>query len=195
MKLTTKQKEVLSTIQELTEKLGAPPTLREVRDFLSYKNTSSVQRHTDILKKNGYLGFSRSLKIKKNIKKLFNIPVVGSISCGTPLLAEENIEAYVPYEVKGDYRDYFFLRAMGDSMNNSGIDDGDLVLVKKESSPSIGEKIVALIGDDATIKIFNKENKMIVLKPNSNNPIHKPIYIVDLDNFMVQGKVVDVMKI
>ncbi len=192
MKITKKQKEVLSAIQELTTKMGNSPTLREVKEFLGYKNTSSVQRHTEELKKNEFLEDSRNLKIKKTLNQLFNIPVVGSISCGTPLLAEQNIEAFVPYKVPDNPSDYFFLRAMGDSMDKSGIEDGDLVLVHKQETADDGDKVVALIGDDATVKIFNRKSGLVTLNPNSSNPIHKPLYI--FDNIIIQGKVVDVVK-
>lgn len=192
MKITKKQQEVLSAIQELTTKTGIFPTLREVKDFLGYKNTSSVQRHTEELKKNKFLEDSRNLKIKKTLNQIFNIPVVGSVSCGTPLLAEQNIEAFVPYKVQGNPNDYFFLRAIGDSMNQSGIDDGDLVLVHKQETANNGDEVVALIGDEATIKIFHQEKKHVTLTPSSSNTIHKPLYIVD--DIIIQGKVIDVVK-
>jgi repressor LexA len=193
MKITKKQQEVLSAIQELVSKTGTSPTLRDVKDFLGYKNTSSVQRHTESLKKNEYLEDSRNLKIKKVLNRLSNIPVVGSVSCGTPLLAEQNIEAFIPYKVTGNPGDYFFLRAMGDSMNKSGIDDGDLVLIQKQETASNGDKVVALIGDEATIKIYKEDRDKIILNPNSHNSIHKPIYL--FENIQIQGKVMDVIKI
>jgi len=196
MELTNKQKEVLSTITELTQKMGVSPTLGEIRDYLGYKNTSSVQRHTDALKKKGYFVLdkyqARSFKVKKFLQKISNIPLVGSVACGQPMLAVQNIEAYIPHEVKGDPSNYFFLRAVGDSMNLADIDDGDLVLVKKQPTANQGDKVVALIGDDATIKIFKQEKDKIVLEPKSTNPIHKPLYI--FEDLQIQGKVVDKIK-
>jgi len=197
MELTNKQREVLSVITDLTQKMGVPPTLGEIRDYLGYKNTSSVQRHTDALKKKGYFVLdkfqSRSLKVKKFLQKKHNIPLVGSVACGQPMLAIENIEAYIPYEVQGDPSDYFFLRAVGDSMNKSNIYDGTLVLIKKESEVGQGDEVVALIGDEATIKIFKREKGKVVLEPNSTNPIHKPLYI--FEDLQIQGKVIDKIKI
>ena len=196
MELTNKQNEVLSVITDLTQKKGIPPTLGEIRDYLGYKNTSSVQRHTDALKKKGYFVLdkfqSRSLRIKKFLQKKYNIPLVGSVSCGQPMLAVQNIEAYIPYEVKGDPSDYFFLRAVGDSMNLADINDGDLVLVKKQPNANQGDEVVALIGDEATIKIFKREKDKVVLEPKSTNPIHKPLYI--FEDLQIQGKVVDKIK-
>ena len=192
MELTNKQNEVLAVITDLTQKKGMPPTLGEIRDYLGYKNTSSVQRHTDALKKKGYFVLdkfqSRSLKVKKFLQKKYNIPLVGSVSCGQPILAIQNIEAYIPYEVKGDPSNYFFLRAVGDSMNLANINDGDFVLIKKQPNANQGDEVVALIGDEATIKIFKQEEDKIVLEPRSNNPIHKPLYI--FEDLQIQGKVV-----
>ena len=116
------------------------------------------------------------------------------VTCGKPILAVENIEAYIPYEVKGDPKKYFFLRAIGDSMNLSKtkINDGDLVLIKKQSSAESGDEIVALIGDEATIKVFRKGDDCIALEPKSNNPIHKPLYV--FEDLQIQGKVVGKIK-
>lgn len=197
MELTNRQKEVLSAINELSVKNGYSPALREIQEYLKYNSISAVQRHTDALKKKGFLSSGkyqqRNLKIKKIFQKKHNIPLVGMVTCGKPMLAIENIEAYIPYEVKGDPREYFFLRAVGDSMNKAGIDDGDLVLIKKQADADIGDKVVALIGDEATIKILKKGDDCVILEPRSNNPIHKPIYI--FENLQVQGKVISKIKL
>lgn len=197
MELTSKQKEVLSAINELTAKNGYSPALREIKEYLKYNSISAVQRHTDALKKKGFLSSDkyqqRNLKVKKLFQKKQNIPLVGMVTCGKPILAIENIEAYIPYEVKGDPKDYFFLRAIGDSMNQAGIDDGDLVLIKKQPDADMGDQVVALIGDEATIKVLKKGDDCIILEPKSTNPIHKPLYI--FEDLQIQGKVVDKIKI
>lgn len=197
MQLTSKQKDVLSAINEMTMTSGIPPTLKEIQEYLGYASTSSVQRHTEALKKKGYIISekfqSRNLRVKGRPEQKHSIPLVGVVSCGSPILAEENIEAYIPFRVDGDPTEYFFLRAMGDSMNKSGIDDGDLVLVKKQSTADYGDKVVALIGDEATIKIFKRGDSCIVLEPNSTNKKHKPLYI--FEDMRIQGKVVDKLKI
>lgn len=169
----------------------------ELKDILGYKEISSVQRHTEALKKKGFLVSgkhqSRGLRIVKKMSKKANIPLVGSITCGQPILAIENIEAYIPYEVKGDPNEYFFLRATGDSMNKAGINDGDLILIKNQQTADLGDKVVALIGNDATIKIFRRGKDCIILEPKSSNPAHKPIYI--FDDLQIQGKVVGKLTI
>lgn len=192
MELTKKQDEVLSSISKLTTEKGVPPTLNEIREFLGYKEVSSVQRHTEALKKKGVITSnkhqSRSLRIIKKLSSKVNIPLLGSVACGQPILAVENVEAYIPYEVKGNPKDYFFLRANGDSMNLAGINDGDLVLIKSQQTADPGEKVVALIGDNATIKILRKGDGCSILEPKSSNPAHKPIYL--FDDIEIRGKVV-----
>ncbi len=115
-------------------------------------------------------------------------------------LAIENIEAYIAYpkaELPGDYKDYFFLRGIGDSMNDSDIrgkpiDDGDYVLVRKQSSADRGDRVVALIGDDVTIKRFMPDKEGIKLAPESTNTANKTIIV--FDEVLIQGKAVDVVK-
>ncbi len=192
MNLTNRQKEVLLAINELTAKNGYSPALREIQEYLKYNSISAVQRHTDALKKKGFLSSEkhqqRNLKVKKTLQKKHNIPLVGMVTCGKPMLAVENIEAYIPYEVKGDPKEYFFLRAIGDSMNKAGINDGDLVLIKKQPDADPGDKVVVLIGDEATIKTLKKGDDCVILEPKSTNPMHKPLYI--FENLQIQGRVV-----
>ncbi len=191
--LTSKQKLVLAAISDLTQKNGTPPTLDELREFLKYPQISSVQRHTDALKKKGYLDSSRGLSLVLRSDEV-QIPLVGNVACGMPLLAEENIEAYIPYpksKLSGEVRNYFFLRAVGDSMDKAGINDGDFVLVRQQQNADFGQRIVALIGDEATIKKFEKGEGHIVLQPESTNQQNKPIYI--FDDFIIQGTVKDVI--
>ena len=198
-KLTSKQKQVLSTIIDLTQKFGHEPTLEQVRSALDYTSTSSVQRHTDSLKELGYLSKSRGLSLS-DADQTVQIPLVGNVACGAPLLAIENIEAYIPYDstgLRGNSDDYFFLRAVGDSMdatnvNGKTIDDGDYVLVKKQDYPDFGKRIVALIGENATIKRLKRGDGHIILEPESNNPANKPIYV--FEEISVQGVAEDVIK-
>jgi len=197
--LTVKQKLVLATIQDLKAKLGNSPTLEEIRKALDYSGTSSVQRHTDVLKEKGYLGNTRRLSLPTSNEKV-QIPLVGNVACGAPLLATENIEAYVSYDaskISGTAQDYFFLRAVGDSMNKANvsgktIDDGDYVLIKKQSTANPGDRIVVLIGDEATIKKMVPVDGGVRLQPESSNKNNKPIYL--FDDFSVQGIAKDVIK-
>ena len=197
--LTSKQKSVLSTIVDLTHKNGTPPKLEELRAVLGLSGLSSVQRHTDALKEKGYLDNTRGLSIPDATENI-QIPLVGNAPCGQPLLAVENIEAYVSYprsKISGNHKDYFFLRGIGDSMNASNIngksiDNGDYVLVKKQSLADPGNKIVALLGDNATIKKYIPEQNVIKLMPESTNPANKPI--LSFEDIIIQGVVVDVVK-
>jgi repressor LexA len=119
-----------------------------------------------------------------------NIPLLGTIACGTPILAIENIEAEIPVSIdliKGSNK-YFLLRAKGNSMNEVGINDGDLVLVKQQTSAENGDFVVALIDEEATIKEFHKNSDAIVLKPRSTEQIHQPIILTR--DFRIQGIVV-----
>jgi repressor LexA len=195
--LTPKQKIVLSQFRELQEKLNHSPTLEELRQALGYPHVSAVQRHVDALKEKGYLAAAKHHKRSLELlhQHLVNIPLVGNVACGMPLLAEENVEAYVPYEadkLHGASDDYFFLRAVGDSMNKTGIDDGDLVLVKQQQVSEPGKNVVALVGDDATIKRLVMEDGYWVLQPVSSNPAHKKLIMVE--DFAIQGVAVDVVK-
>lgn len=197
--LTAKQKVVLSTVSSLTQQHGRPPTLDELRKALKYSSISSVQRHTDALKRKGYLSSGRGLGLPQPTGKI-QIPLVGNVSAGVPFFAIENIEAYVPFDsskLRGNPKDYFLLRAIGDSMNaadidGKNIDDGDLVLVKKQPSANIGERVVALLGEEATIKRFSRGKEFIELRPESTNPQNKPIYVYE--TLSIQGVICDVIK-
>jgi len=200
-KLTGKQKQVVAVIKDLIRKKGESPTLDEIRIVMKYSSIFSVQRHIKALKNKGIItntkNQSRSLEINLPDDQTLNIPLVGSIACGTPLLAIENIEAYIPYSQKvlsGPSSDYFFLQAVGDSMNQSkpAILDKDFVLIKKQNSAEIGQRVVILIGDEATIKRLGKKGSMIVLNPESDNPNNKPIYL--MESPMIQGLVIDVIS-
>lgn len=197
--LTSKQKLVLSAITDLTHKYGSPPTFEELRIYLKYPSISSVQRHTDALKQKGYLDQTRGLSLPTTVEKV-QIPLVGNVACGMPLLAIENVEAYISYEsakLRGNSQEYFFLRAVGDSMNDTNIDgktidSGDYVLIKKSNMPDFGNRVVALLGDEATIKKLRQGEDCIILQPESTNPANKPIYV--FEDMLIQGVVVDVLK-
>jgi repressor LexA len=127
---------------------------------------------------------------------MVNLPLFESVGCGELMHADPNVQEMI--SVRKDYMSsgskYFVLRVSGDSMNKAGINDGDLVLCVKNYRPEEGKKVVALIGDDATIKEYRKENGYIVLKPNSSNPIHKPLKFKNNEEIQMQGVVVRVLK-
>lgn len=124
-----------------------------------------------------------------------NVPLLGIVACGVPILAEANIKAMIPVSTKLLRRNhrYFLLRASGDSMDNYGIKDGDLVLIKQQSSAENGEIVVALIDDEATIKEFQRQEDVIVLKPKSKNKKYQPIILTS--DFKIQGVVERVITI
>lgn len=202
--LTHQQRRILNVIKDLTIKLGKPPTLEEIRKASELNYISSVQRHVEALKDKGYLDHipnqSRSLQPSNSHSHKINIPLIGNVAAGTPILAIEDIEAYIPYEstkVKANLKDYFFLRAVGDSMNKASvngnsINNGDYVLIRKQNTADFGQIVVALIGEEATIKKYTKGEGHIILQPISFNPANKPIYL--FDDFLVLGIVVDVIK-
>lgn len=202
--LSPQQRRILDIIKDLTLELGKPPTLEEIRKKSGLNYISSVQRHVEALKEKEYLNHtpnqSRSLSLSLSDNQKVNIPLVGNIAAGTPILAIENIEAYIPYEpsrYKFKAEDYFFLRAVGDSMNQSSIngkniDDGDFILVRKQNAAEPGEIVVALVGEDATVKKLTQGSDCYMLKPLSSNPKNKPIYV--FDDLMIQGIVIDVIK-
>ena len=123
------------------------------------------------------------------------VPLLGDVACGTPLLAEENIRTEIPVSVKliKPNQQYFLLRASGTSMNEAGIQDGDLVLIKQQPTAENGDLVVALIDDEATIKEFHHQGDLIVLKPKSNDNKHQPIILTN--EFKIQGVVVKVISI
>ena len=195
---TKKQLEAIRKIRNWSMHFGRTPSVRDLMKDLGYKSPKSVQ---DILK---------SLEKRKVIEKLENggyklihnpdlgimhaqtvsVPLVGEVACGSPILAQENIEAMIPVSTsmaKSGYK-YYLLRATGDSMNEAGINNGDLLLIRQQSTAEEGQKVVALIDDGATVKEFHKTKNAIILKPRSKNKNHKPIILTE--DFQIQGVVV-----
>ena len=119
---------------------------------------------------------------------------MGLVTCGKPILAEENIEGFIPVStaIAKPGAEYYILHASGDSMDKAGINDGEMVLVRKQPIADEGERVVALIDDEATIKEFRRSKGLVVLMPRSTNQEHKPIILTD--NFQVQGVVVAVIS-
>jgi repressor LexA len=198
--LTEKQKAVLFALGELIRINHEAPTLEELRAYLKYGKISSIQRHLDPLRKKGFIKTepykTRGIKLVSKSTSSLSIPLIGNVACGNPLLASENIEAYISYpSEKTKYAEdaLFFLRAVGDSMNLAGIDNGDFILVHKQNYADEGQKVVALINDEATVKYFRTKESYISLEPKSSNKAHKPI--ICFDEVQIQGVVLDVMKI
>lgn len=199
--LNKKDQRVLSFVREYVRSNGSAPTLLEIKDQLDFKWLTSVQRSVNKLEKLEF--FSKEKNVARGIRledseagDVRDIPLVGNIPCGGPLLAIENIDGYIPTDKKminKDPGEYFYLRAQGDSMDLAGIKDGDLLLIHRQQTADDGERVVALIGDEATVKILKKGTDFAVLKPSSSNPKHRPIVLKD--SLIVQGVVDKVLSL
>ncbi|MBP7060695.1 MAG: repressor LexA [Candidatus Moranbacteria bacterium] len=196
-KLSAKQSEAMRFIRNRVVHGGKTPSVREIMTALNYQSPRSAALILEklvgqgLLKKraDGSVQMVRDLQNTISHARTVNIPLVGNVACGTPILAEENIEGYFPVstQLAKPGHEYFLLRANGDSMNRAGINDGDLVLVEQQSTADEGDKVVALIDDAATVKKFHIGDGAVVLRPQSNNPQHKPIILTE--DFQIQGVV------
>lgn len=186
------ERKALEFISKLTRE-GNSPSVRRIMEHLGYKSTRSVSLIIQSLIEKNLLakrpnGKLRLLEdIQNNDSLTVNIPLVGNVPCGTPLLAVENIETTISVTrslVKSPNK-YFILRASGDSMNEAGIKDGDLLLIKQQPTACEGDRVVALINDEATVKSIHFGDGAAILMPRSTNKNHKPIIV--RDDFIVQG--------
>ena len=177
---------------------GYSPSIREVMRALDFDSPNSAAYVIKQLVAAGYLRKKPdgSLQLgnlpseSRQHVRTINVPIVGSAPCGKPFLAQENIEGYVSVSTKlarPPHR-YFFLRAVGDSMNKKQINNDDLVLVRQQQDAENGETVVALIDDEATIKELHKASRTVTLQPRSTNPKHRPIIVTS--DFQLQGKVI-----
>jgi repressor LexA len=195
--LSLKAKEALRHIRNHIMRYGKTPSIRELMNMMNYKSPRSAVLLMEELEENEFLEkkSDRSYRLLKDLKegsvgRTVTIPLVGSVTCGTPILAIENIEALITVSttLAKPGGKYFMLRANGDSMNDAGINDGDLILVKQQSTAENGQNVVALIDDEATVKEFQHRGDVVALLPRSKNKKHKPI-ILDSE-FQIQGIVI-----
>lgn len=154
----------------------------------------------DELEQNGYLEKKEdgSFRLLRDLEdglavQTVLVPLVGTVTCGAPMLAEENIQAHISVSTALISRGtkYFLLKAKGDSMDQAGINDGDLILVKQQPTAENGQNVVALINDEATVKVFYSRGDIISLTPKSSNPKHQPIIVTS--DFRIQGLVTAVI--
>jgi len=181
---------------------GKSPSLRSIAKELGFKSPRSASLLIKSLEDKGYIKRTpggnirilKSLSGKTQSERILKIPLVGNAPCGIPFLAEENIEAMIPVSQRmiSPGANYYLLRAVGDSMNKARIKNGDLLLVRQQPVANPGEIVVALIGDEATIKEFRRKGNKVILMPKSTNKEHHPI-ILDKD-FIIQGVVIDVIS-
>ncbi len=198
-KISDKQKEILEYIKSEILNRGYPPAVRDICEAVHLKSTSSVHSHLETLEKNGYIRRNptkpRAIEIIDDTfnlvrREVVNVPLLGRVAAGQPLLAVENIETYFP--VPSEYipnEETFMLRVTGESMINAGIFDGDNILVQRQSTAEDGEMVVALVDDSATVKTFFKEEGHYRLQPE--NPAMDPIIVEDCT---ILGKVFGVFR-
>ena len=197
--ITKKQEEILNYIKDEILERGFPPAVREICQAVGLKSTSSVHSHLESLEKNGYIRRDptkpRAIEILDESfnmlrREMVNVPVVGTVAAGQPILAEQNIDNYFP--IPSEYmpnEQSFILKVKGESMINAGILDGDSVLVMQQTTARNGDIVVALIEDSATVKTYYKENGHYRLQPE--NDTMDPITVHDCK---ILGKVFGVFR-
>ncbi|NLT96228.1 MAG: transcriptional repressor LexA [Clostridia bacterium] len=201
--LSKRQLDILNFIKSELRTKGYPPSVREIGDAVGLSSSSTVHGHLSQLEKKGYIrrdptkpraievvGMDNSFDEIYSSRKLINVPIIGQVAAGSPILAEENIEEVLPLPwelVRSE--NVFMLHVKGDSMINAGIFDGDLVLVRQQKTARNGEIVVALIENEATVKRFFLEKDCIRLQPE--NDLLEPIYTKDAQ---IIGKVIGVYR-
>ena len=198
-KISAKQKEILEYIKSEILSKGYPPAVREICEAVDLKSTSSVHSHLETLEKNGYIRRDptkpRAIEILDDDfnltrREVVNVPIVGHVAAGEPILATENIENYFPIPVEYmPNEETFMLKVKGESMINAGIFNGDNVLVKKQPHAENGDIVVALVDDSATVKTFYKEEGYYRLQPE--NDTMDPIIVKECS---ILGKVFGVFR-
>mgnify|MGYP003457940812 FL=1 len=198
-KISPKQQEILDYIKSQILERGFPPAVRDICDAVHLKSTSSVHSHLETLEKNGYIRRDptkpRAIEILDDSfnftrREMVNVPMIGRVAAGEPILAEQNIENYFPIPMEFmPNNQTFMLKVKGESMINAGIFDGDLVLVEQCQTARNGEMVVALIEDGATVKTFYKEKDAIRLQPENDSM--DPILVTDVK---ILGKVIGVFR-
>ena len=199
-KISAKQQEILEYIKETILKKGYPPSVREICEAVQLKSTSSVHSHLEPLEENAYIRRDptkpRPIEILEDSfnltrREMVNVPMLGSVAAGQPILAQENIENYfpIPAELLPNQQT-FMLRVKGDSMINAGIFNGDQIIVAQQETAENGDIVVALLDDSATVKRFFREEGHIRLQPE--NDAMEPILA---ESVQVLGKVIGLMRI
>jgi repressor LexA len=199
-RLTDHQVQFLRLLLDYKKREGVPPTIREMQDVGRFRSTRSVIQYLEVLEAAGYITRAKGARnirfnapppeVSREHVSTVPVPLVGEVAAGTPILAEENITEYISVSRTLARRpfSYFLLRVTGDSMNRAGINDGDLVLVRQQASADAGEKVVALIDGEATVKVFRPARGAVILEPKSDNPDHRS-FIVNED-LSIQGIVI-----
>jgi len=197
--LTAKQQMILDFLKSEIKQNGYSPSVREICDAVNLSSTSTVHAHLETLERKGYIRRSpaknRSTQILEedfyqSARELVNVPIVGRVAAGVPILADENIEDTFPIPIDYVKNDTcFMLHVQGDSMMDEGILDGDLVLVRQQPDANNGDIVIALLEDDATVKTFSRDGEYVCLTPA--NPAFKPIRTKECN---ILGKVIGLYR-
>ena len=202
--LTERQREIMEYILKEVQKKGYPPSVREIGEAVGLSSSSSVHAQLEKLEQLGYIRRDptkpRAIEVlydgvslltdKFSFQNVLSVPIVGAVTAGEPILAQQNIVDYFP--LPKDFMrtdEAFMLRVKGDSMINAGIFDGDLVIVNKDSSAVNGDIVVALLGEEATVKRFFKEQSRVRLQPE--NEKYEPIIATDVH---ILGRVIGLVR-
>lgn len=198
-KISKKQSEILEYIKSQILNKGYPPSVRDICEAVDLKSTSSVHSHLETLEKNGYIRRDptkpRAIEIiddNFNLvrREVVNVPIVGKVAAGQPILAVENVESYFPIPMEFMPNEQcFMLKVQGESMINAGIFDGDTLLVEQRQTAQNGDIVVALVDDSATVKTFYREADHIRLQPENDSM--DPIIVPDCQ---ILGKVFGVFR-
>lgn len=197
LKMTSKRERILDFIKSYTMSNGYPPAIREICSALDIKSPSTVHAHLRTLRDLGYIsmteGRNRSIIVNSAPQQHYDaIPLLGKVAAGLPMTAQENIEDYLPLDTArlgGSPEDFFALRVQGESMIDAGILDGDILVVRRQNVCENGEIVVALVGDEATVKRLYREDGHIRLQ--AENPDFEPMYF---DHVTVLGKVISLHR-
>lgn len=203
MGLSASQKSLLQFIRESVKETGRPPSMREIGEELGIRSTNGVRYHLSVLEREGYIlregRVSRGIQLTEQGSKLgrsegqIRLPVLGKVAAGKPLFAEENIEDILELDSKIVRSGTFGLRVQGHSMKDAGILEGDVAIVRSQETAGSGDIVVALIGEEATVKRYLPCNGGVVLK--SENPEYKDIVLdPKSDEFRILGKVVGIIR-
>ena len=205
--LTSRQEEILEYIKKYAKENRMPPTVREIGNHFEISSTNGVRSILAALIKKGYI--NRSPRLSRGIEVIdsdkngnaaeapsntIEIPIVGRVAAGTPILAVQNLEGTVT--IDRDFlacrSDVFALRVKGDSMINAGIFDGDLIFARQQKTADLGEIVVAQIDNEATVKYYHPSADHVELRPA--NPKYKPIIVNNKKDFSIAGRVIGVMR-
>ncbi len=198
-KISSKQREILEYLKTQIINRGFPPAVREICEAVNLKSTSSVHSHLETLEKNGYIrrdpSKPRAIEIVDDCfnlarREVVNVPIVGTVTAGQPILAVENMEGYFPIPMEYmPNEETFMLHVKGDSMINAGIFNGDQILVQKQQTAKNGDFVVAMMDDSVTVKTFYKEKDHYRLQPE--NDTMEPIIVSEV---MILGKVIGLFR-